>query len=207
MSRKSRTTSTGVERLLEQRRLFQDWLARLDTGVAESMPGHVVEKVRNDYRDRLTAVMSELTQHDDSIRQSLTEAQGRHEAMEKQLQTAKDELAEVRLRKQVGELDEPGFKEANGRLKSAIDGLSKELSASLGEIERYEEILDLIASEAASESDAPRVAPVAPEPATTPEPAVAVVASAPPPEPSPKPPPEPATSPPPPVADGGPGPA
>lgn len=147
MSRKSRTTTSGVERLLEQRRLFQDWLTKLSGGVGETMPGHVVEKVRNDYRTRLAEVMTELAQHDDSIRQALAEAQGRHESMERQQQAAKDELAEVRLRKQVGELDDAVFKEINARLKGTIDETSKDLAASLRDIERYEEIIELIAAE------------------------------------------------------------
>lgn len=147
MSRKSRTTTSGVERLLEQRRLFQDWLTKLSGGAGETMPGHVVEKVRNDYRTRLAEVMTELAQHDDSIRQALAEAQGRHESMERQQQAAKDELAEVRLRKQVGELDDAVFKEINARLKGTIDETSKDLAASLRDIERYEEIIELIAAE------------------------------------------------------------
>ncbi|MBI1723128.1 MAG: hypothetical protein HYR48_04385 [Gemmatimonadetes bacterium] len=145
MSRKSRTTSSAVERLLEQRRLFQDWLTKLEGGVGETMPAHVVEKVRNDYRSRLTTVMAELTQHDDAIRQSLAESQAQHDALQQQQKALKDELAEVRLRKQVGELDDGAFKETNGRLKGSIDEIGKELSATLRDIDRYEEILDLIA--------------------------------------------------------------
>ncbi|MDO8665244.1 MAG: zinc ribbon domain-containing protein [Gemmatimonadales bacterium] len=147
MSRKNRTTTSGVEHLLEQRRLFQDWLTKLSGGAGETMPGHVVEKVRNDYRTRLAGVMTELAQHDDSIRQALAEAQGRHESLERQQQAAKDELAEVRLRKQVGELDDAVFKEINTRLKGTIDESSKDLAASLRDIERYEEIIELIAAE------------------------------------------------------------
>lgn len=170
MSRKSRTTTSGVEHLLEQRRLFQDWLTKLSGGAGETMPGHVVEKVRNDYRTRLAGVMTELAQHDDSIRQALAEARGRHESMERQQQAAKDELAEVRLRKQVGELDDAVFKEINARLKGTIDESSKDLAASLRDIERYEEIIELIAAAAAPEPAPAPAAPVA-------EPAVAAQGS------------------------------
>ncbi|MDP3774589.1 MAG: hypothetical protein Q8Q85_10025 [Gemmatimonadales bacterium] len=184
MSRKSRTTTSGVERLLEQRRLFQDWLTKLSGGAGETMPGHVVEKVRNDYRARLAEVMTELAQHDDSIRQALAEAQGRHESMERQQQAAKDELAEVRLRKQVGELDDAVFKEINARLKGTIDETSKDLAASLRDIERYEEIIELIAAEGvpAAPVATSAAAAAAPEPAPAPaapvaEPAVAAQGS------------------------------
>lgn len=163
MGRKSRTTSSAVERLLEQRRLFQDWLTKLEGGVGETMPAHVVEKVRNDYRSRLTTVMAELTQHDDAIRQSLAESQAQHDALQQQQKALKDELAEVRLRKQVGELDDGAFKETNGRLKGSIDEIGKELSATLRDIDRYEEILDLIA-EGVRAAPAPAAADLGAEP-------------------------------------------
>lgn len=158
MGRKSRTTSSAVERLLEQRRLFQDWLTKLGGGVGEAMPAHVVEKVRNDYRSRLATVMAELTQHDEAIRQSLAESQAQHGALQQQQKALKDELAEVRLRKQVGELDDATFKETNGRLKSSIDEIGKELSATLRDIDRYEEILELIAGEGAPAASSPAAA-------------------------------------------------
>ncbi len=173
MSRKSRTNPSTVERLLEQRRLFQDWLTKLEGGVGETMPGHVVERVRNDYRTRLTAVMEELTEHDDAIRQALADAQGRHDGLEHQQQSAKDELAEARLRKQVGELGDAEFKELNARLKNTIDDAAKDLAASLRDIERYEEIIDLIAGE----EEAP--APPPPAPAPAPAPVAAEAPSAP----------------------------
>ena len=55
MSRKTRTTVSVVEKLIEQRRLFQDWLTKL-SGDVDGMPSHVVERVRNDYRARFDGV-------------------------------------------------------------------------------------------------------------------------------------------------------
>jgi nicotinamide mononucleotide adenylyltransferase len=158
MSRKSRTTVSAVEKLLEQRRLIQDWLAKLETD-AEAMPAHVVERVRNDYRARLNEVLAELAEHTDTIRQGLGEAQSRHDMLEEQQKARRDELAEARLRKQVGEFDEGRFKEINARLKAGVDELTRELAASLRDIERYEEILELIeepraAAEPGRESEA-----------------------------------------------------
>jgi hypothetical protein len=144
------------------------------------MPPHVVERVRNDYRARLTAVTTELSEHQDSLRESLDEAQERHEALEKQQATKKDELAELRLRKHVGELDEGKFREENNSLGNALESLKKELGAALRDIERYEEILETIAEDSKAAEPEPE-----PEPeAAKPEP---VKAAAPPPPPPPAP--------------------
>jgi hypothetical protein len=143
MSRKSRTTLSVVEKLIEQRRLFADWIAKLEAGV-DGMPAHVVERVRNDYRARLESVTAELAEHHDALQEALTEAQARHDDLATQQQARKDELAELRLRKHVGELDDQRFKEQSAELKAALDSLSRELAGSLRDIERYEEILEVL---------------------------------------------------------------
>ena len=160
MSRKTRTTITVVEKLIEQRRLFQDWMTKL-SGEVEGMPGHVVDRVRNDYRARLESVMRELGEHRDALREALEEARDRHEAVDTQAQARRDELAEMRLRRHVGEMDEPRFKEQSAALKVVMDGLGKELAAAQKEIERYEEILGIIAED--EEPAAPHVAHAEPE--------------------------------------------
>ena len=151
MSRKTTRNSLGaVEKLIEQRRLFQDWLAKLGAGV-EAMPPRVVERVRNDYRGRLQKVLSELAEQQDAVREALGEAEGRHAALEEQCQAKREELAELKLRRHVGEVDDADFRESNALLKQAIDGLTKELGGALRDIERYEEILEVILRDAAPE--------------------------------------------------------
>jgi hypothetical protein len=178
-----------VEKLIEQRRLFQDWLTKLAADV-EGMPAHVVARVRNDYRARLDGVVSELGEHADALREALDEAQLRHDGLDAQLQAKKDELAELRLRRHVGEMDDAAFKEQSSAMKDALEGIQKELGAALRDIERYEEILEVIAADSA------------PPPAVeVPEPAPAPVAAAPAPErsrpaPAPKPTAAPAAEPP-----------
>jgi len=195
MSRKTRTTLTAVEKLIEQRRLFQDWLSKL-SGEVEGMPPHVVERVRNDYRARLDSVMAELGEHADALRDALGEAQERHDGLETQQQTKKDELAELRLRRHVGEMDEERFKEQSGEMKAALDAIQKDLAAAQKDIERYEEILDVIDSsdEPEEEEEEPEAeeatAVEEPEPEDEPEP-VPARAAAPAPRKAPEPPPEP----------------
>lgn len=154
MSRKTRTTIGAVEKLIEQRRLFQDWLVKLDAG-GEGMPPHVIDRVRNDYRARLTSVTTELAEHSDALREALSEAQDRHHHLEKQQGTKKDELAELRLRKHVGEVDEGRYRDENNALGSALESLKKDLTAALRDIERYEEILEVIAEGSREKEEEP----------------------------------------------------
>ncbi len=153
MSRKSRTTLAAVERLVEQRRLFQDWLAKLD--LADGMPGHVVERVRNDYRARLEQVVAELAEHGDALRQALEDAQLKYDSLLEQQARRKDEQSELRLRRQVGELADDEFKRRHAESKQTIDQLSKELQAALRDIERFEEILEAIQRPAAAQPESP----------------------------------------------------
>jgi len=163
MSRKNRMSISAVEKLIEQRRLFQDWLTKLASDV-EGMPPHVVSRVRNDYRARLDGVVTELGEHSDALREALDEAQLRHDGLDAQHQAKKDELAELRLRRHVGEMDELEFKEQSGTMKVALEGIQKELAAALRDIERFEEILDIIAADSTPEEPVVAAAPPPPPP-------------------------------------------
>jgi hypothetical protein len=171
---------SAVEKLIEQRRLFQDWLTKLASDV-EGMPPHVVARVRNDYKTRLDGVVTELGEHGDALREALDEAQLRHDGLDTQVQAKKDELSELRLRRHVGEMDELAFKETSGSMKAALDGIQKELAAALRDIERYEEILDVITADLAPVEDVVAAAPPPPPP-PPPPPAPAPKAEAPAPE-------------------------
>jgi len=172
MSRK--TSSRGalgvVEKLIEQRRLFQDWLVKLDAGV-EAMPPRVVERVRNDYRGRLEKVLAELAEQQDAVRDALNEAETRHAGLEEQQQAKREELAELKLRRHVGEVEDSDFRESSALLKQAIDALTKELGSALRDIERYEEILETILRD-----QTPPEEPAPPEPAAEEEQPEAAVA-------------------------------
>jgi hypothetical protein len=165
MSRKNRTTLTTVEKLIEQRRQYEDWLAKLDEGPAE-MPDHVIERVRNDYRTRLTEVMSELGEHQDALREVLGESQQRFDVLRVEEGKKQDEMAELKLRRHVGELEEVRFREMGGELKNALDQMAKDIAGAQRDIERYEEILGTIAeSESVPEPEPEEEAePAEPEP-------------------------------------------
>ena len=168
-----------VERLLEQRRQYQEWLVKLDADAAGAAPSHVAARVREDYAARLDAVTSELREHEEGVRQALAEVAERAEEMARERGARNDELAEARLRRQVGEFDEVRYDEVAGRCKAVLGELAKDISSAERDIERYEEILALIQGPASVEAPAPRPAPAPPAVA----PAPAAVAAAPPREP------------------------
>ncbi len=165
MSKKGKSTQSAVERLVEQRRLIHDWLAKLRANV-DGMPSHVIERVRNDYRTRLDGVMAELAGHRDALREALEEAQQRHEDLDEVQQQKRDELAELKLRRHVGEMDDQHFKEENSAMQEAIDQIKKDIAATIRDVERYEEILEVISAgeaPAAREDDEPKREPPARE--------------------------------------------
>jgi len=171
MTRKSTTKGQSVvERLLEQQKQYQDWIAKLDEEAAHAAPSHVAKRVRADYSARLDEVTQELKDHEDGVRQALAEAEARSEGLTRQHAERTDELAEARLRRQVGEFDEDQFEEVASRCKAALAELAKELAIVERDIDRYEEILTLIQ----------------PPPSPEPEPVIEVIAEAPP-EPAPVP--------------------
>jgi hypothetical protein len=158
-----------VERLLEQRRQYQDWLVRLDAEAATAAPSHVAARVREDYAARLEAVTAEIKEHEEAVRQALTEVTERAEELSRERTARNDELAEARLRRQVGEFDELRYEEVSGRCKAILGELAKDISAAERDVERYEEILGLIAGPPAPpEPPAARVAPAAAAPAPAP---------------------------------------
>ena len=144
MTRKGTRNQSVVERLIEQQRQYQDWLDRLDAEAAGAAPSHVAQRVRADYAVRLKEVTQELSEHEDGIRQALAEAETRSEGLTKQHADRTDELAEARLRRQVGEFDDAQFEEIASRCKTALAELTKELATVERDIDRYEEILTLI---------------------------------------------------------------
>ena len=60
MTRKAGKSQAAVERLLEQRRQYKDWLAKLDAEAATAAPSHVADRVREDYAARLYFHRTEL---------------------------------------------------------------------------------------------------------------------------------------------------
>ena len=153
MTRKSTKSPSAVERLLEQQHQYQDWLEKLHEEAAGAAPSHVAQRVAADYAARLEEVTVELSKHEDGVRQALAEAEARSEGLTKQHATHNDELAEARLRRQVGEYDDSQYEQIASRCKIGLSELSKELAAVERDIDRFEEVLDLIKGQAAAPAE------------------------------------------------------
>jgi ElaB/YqjD/DUF883 family membrane-anchored ribosome-binding protein len=176
MTRKAGKSQSAVERLIEQRRQYKDWLAKLDADAATAAPSHVAGRVREDYAARLESVMQELSQHEDGVRQALMETVSHVEELVQERQARTDELAEARLRRQVGEFSEDRFDEVQERCKSALADLTKEIATNERDIERLEEVLALIQGKPIEEPPPPVAAlpaPPAPQPPKAEPPAAA----------------------------------
>jgi hypothetical protein len=94
-----------IERLLEERRQYEAWLARITASV-DSTPEHVRTRVRADYEARLKAVTEELKAHADAARQIIAQRKENLLELQKKEKMAAERLAETELRHEVGEYDE-----------------------------------------------------------------------------------------------------
>src|SRR5213083_405508 len=72
MSKGMSKSTAIIQRLLEERRQYEAWIARLNSS-ADATPGNVRARVREDYEARLVAVMEELKAHAESARQAIQE--------------------------------------------------------------------------------------------------------------------------------------
>jgi len=103
---KGMSKSTAIiQRLLEERRQYEAWIARLNSS-ADATPGNVRARVREDYEARLVAVMEELKAHAESARLAIQEKRHMRGELQKKEALAAEKLTETELRHSVGEFDE-----------------------------------------------------------------------------------------------------
>src|SRR5437763_13690830 len=99
---KGMSKSTAIiQRLLEERRQYEAWIARLNSS-ADATPGNVRARVREDYEARLTAVIEELKAHGESARVAIQEMRHRRGELQKTEAICPEKLTESELRHAVG---------------------------------------------------------------------------------------------------------
>src|SRR6267143_153459 len=98
-------SAAAIQRLLEERRQYEAWLARI-TATADSAPEHVRTRVKADYEARLKEVTEELRAHADAARQLIAQRKENLLELQKKEKGAAERLAETELRHEVGEYDE-----------------------------------------------------------------------------------------------------
>jgi hypothetical protein len=145
MSRRNSRSQVAVERLLDERRQYQDWIQKLEVPGAAGAPSPVVERVRADYQSRLDAVTGQLARHEGELEAALGEAELRRDQAAGQRTARQDALAEAVLRHEVGEYDDEKFATISGEHTAALAQLAEEIESADRDIARLEEVLALIA--------------------------------------------------------------
>lgn len=160
MARSDRS-SDSIEKLLEERSQYEQWLARLTEAGA---PDTVRARVRSDYESRLDNVMAQLRAHESTIADALSRHHADRERLESRESELLETLAEAEVRHAVGEYDDKQWNEISGAQKKSLNELNGELEKVRGEIARLSEVQRLIRAAPATAPAAAGPAMVEPEP-------------------------------------------
>ena len=167
MARGTSKSTAIIQRLLEERRQYEAWLARLNSS-ADATPGNVRARVREDYEARLAAVMEELKAHAESARLAIQEKRHMRGELQKKEAIAAEKLTETELRHSVGEYEEGQFDQVHQDVLAELVSVREDLQSVEADIHKLEELDALVRSR-----PAPRPATPAPAgPPATPEPLI-----------------------------------
>src|SRR5918996_363690 len=141
---KSQSRSTAeIERLLEERRQYASWIARLDAA-GDATPENVRVRVRADYQARLLAVTEELKSHAEQARQLIAHKKEQLALLVKKEKDVGDRLKETELRHAVGEYDETQWTQVHKDGLAELMLVREELKAVEVDIVRLEELDRLV---------------------------------------------------------------
>jgi hypothetical protein len=143
MPKGSSKSTAVIERLLEERRQYEAWIARLSTA-EDATPAHVRDRVKADYEARLEAVIEELKSHAESARQTIEQKQHFRLEVKKKEKLAAERLAETELRHAVGEYDEAAWIQVQKDAMAELVTLREELRAVETDIEKLQELDGLV---------------------------------------------------------------
>ncbi|HET7791474.1 MAG TPA: hypothetical protein VFK78_11835 [Gemmatimonadales bacterium] len=178
MPKGSSKSTAAIQRLLEERRQYEAWIARLDNA-ADATPDGVRGRVRADYEARLKAVTEELKGHAEAARQLIAQRKEFRTELEEKEARAAERLSETELRHAVGEYDEAQWTQVHKDALAELVSVREELQAVEADIEKLEELDALVASPSLVKAPADPPAPAASERSRT--------RIGPPPRPQPKP--------------------
>src|SRR4051812_35436351 len=169
MAKGSSKNAAVIQRLLEERRQYEAWLARI-TATADSAPEHVRTRVRADYEARLKAVTEELKAHAEAARQLIAQRKENLAELQKKEKAAAERLAETELRHEVGEYDEGQWSQVHKDALADLGAVRDELMDVERDITRLEELDTLVKAKpgAAQRVGAPPRVPEKPERRKTP---------------------------------------
>jgi hypothetical protein len=114
---------TMVGTLMEERRKYESWIAALEARRATT-PQRVFTRVHDDYSDRLDAVIDQLKEHTEGLRDELASLTSRLTSLEEEQQQRRDERAEAELRAHVGELSAEAWNEVAAEADRSLEALT-----------------------------------------------------------------------------------
>src|SRR5712664_2670804 len=138
-----------IQRLLEERRQYEAWLARI-TATVDSAPEHVRTRVKADYEARLKAVTEELRAHADAARQLIAQRKENLLELQKKEKAAAERLAETELRHEVGEYDEGQWAQVHKDALADLGAVRDEMMDIERDITRLEELDSLVKAKPAT---------------------------------------------------------
>ncbi len=172
MSKGMSKSTAIIQRLLEERRQYEAWIARLNSS-ADATPGNVRARVREDYEARLVAVMEELKAHAESARLAIQEKRYMRGELQKKEALAAEKLTETELRHSVGEYDESQWEQVHQDVLAELVSVREDLQAVEADIQKLEELDALVRNRPAPRPAAAAPSPTPPErpaaPAITPQ--------------------------------------
>ena len=169
MAKAPNKSTAAIQRLLEERRQYEAWIARIDAA-GGAAPSSVRSRVRSDYEARLNAVTEELKVHAEAARLMAAQRREVRRDLQGKETAAAERLAEAELRHAVGEYDESQWTQVHKESLAELVSVREELGAVEEDIAQLEELERLVKLRPAAA--APAAAPPPPSAPTTP-PAVA----------------------------------
>lgn len=139
MPKGSSKSTVAIQRLLEERKQYEAWLARI-TASGDSTPEHVRTRVRADYEARLQAVTEELKAHAEAARQLIAQRKEFFLELQKKEKAAAERLSETELRHSVGEYDEGQWGQVHKDALAELGGVREELLDVERDIKQLEEL-------------------------------------------------------------------
>lgn len=136
-------SAAAIQRLLEERRQYEAWLARINA-TADSAPEHVRTRVKADYEARLRAVTEELKSHAEEARQLIAQRKEFLAELQKKEKAAAERLAETELRHEVGEYDEGQWGQVHKDALADLGAVRDEMMDVERDITRLEELDALV---------------------------------------------------------------
>jgi hypothetical protein len=164
MAKSPSKSAVAIQRLLEERRQYEAWLARINA-TPDSAPEHVRTRVKADYEARLKAVTEELRAHADAARQLIAQRKDALLELQKKEKAAAERLAETELRHEVGEYDEAQWGQVHKDALADLGAVRDELMDVERDITRLEELDALVKAKPAAAS---RAGAAPPKPAERP---------------------------------------